>query len=182
MAKGVLIFETLAAEFERAKMTCLLIGGFAVNHYQVSRQTNDIDFLTTEEDFRKILGPLKKLEYEEFHRGETFVWLRSRRPAWMIVDFMFVGPPTFERMLREGEKIKFEGTEWVVPSLEHLIALKLHAIKNNSDRELRDMLDIVDLIKSNKFEVRTDRFKALCLKHGTQEIYEKVLRWLRIQF
>ena len=182
MEKEASIFDILAAEFKQAKISCILIGGFAVNCYQVSRYTSDIDFLTTEEDYAKIFKSLKRREYEEFHRGKNFVRLKSRRPEWMILDFMFVDRMTFDRMLREGQKKNFMGSEWIVPSLEHLIALKLHTIKNNPDRELRDLLDIVDLIKVNQLEVHTDRFKALCLKHGTQEIYEKILGWVKRQF
>ena len=68
------------------------------------------------------------------------------------------------------------GRKFTVPSVEHLIALKLHSIKNNPKlRENKDMADIVELIGVNKIEVRKDSFRDLCLKYGNKELYDKIL-------
>jgi len=48
------VFHLVSDVFRKAGVDTVLIGGFAVNHYKVTRQTIDIDFLCTKEDFDKI--------------------------------------------------------------------------------------------------------------------------------
>lgn len=63
----------------------------------------------------------------------------------------------------------------MVPSVNTLIALKLHALKNNFKlRENKDLSDIIELIRINKISYKTKEFKELCLKFGTEEIYQKI--------
>jgi hypothetical protein len=63
-----------------------------------------------------------------------------------------------------------------VPCLNHLIALKLHAIKYNPKiREYRDLPDIIELIRINKINTKDVEFKNLCLKYGREELYNKIL-------
>jgi hypothetical protein len=64
----------------------------------------------------------------------------------------------------------------MVPSLSHLIALKLHSIKYNPKLRLtRDLPDIINLIRINELNHKNPDFKELCLKFGTEEIYNKIL-------
>lgn len=37
------------------------------------------------------------------------------------------------------------------------------------------MLDIIELIKVNKVDVKNAEFKELCLKYGSEEFYQKIL-------
>ena len=79
-------------------------------------------------------------------------------------------------IMSEGEQLKIAGQKFTVPSLHHLIALKLHAIKNNPKIRLtRDLPDIVNLIRINELNVKNEKFKELCLKYGTEDIYHKIL-------
>jgi hypothetical protein len=45
------------------------------------------------------------------------------------LDLMFVAPSTFEQFWTASEKREFGGTTASVPSLDHLLALKLHVLK-----------------------------------------------------
>jgi hypothetical protein len=49
------IFHLIADIFKKTQVSCVLIGGFAVNYYKATRHTADVDFLVTEEDFAKAL-------------------------------------------------------------------------------------------------------------------------------
>ena len=69
---------------------CVLIGGFAINHYRVTRQTADVDFLITKEGFDKIVGLLEKAGYKKVLLQENFAQLQSSRLSLLDVDFMFV--------------------------------------------------------------------------------------------
>ena len=56
---------------------------------------------------------------------------------------------------------------------------ELHeAAAATSLRFLKDRDDVAHLILVNRVDVHADWFKQLCLKHGTQEIYEQCLRFV----
>jgi len=159
---------------------CVLIGGFAINHYRVTRQTADVDFLITKEDFDKIVGFLEKAGYKKALFQENFAQLESSRLSLLDVDFMFVDKDTLNKIIKEGDKIKIVGQTFTVPSLYHLIALKLHSIKHNSKvRFFKDFPDIINLIRINEIDIQDKKFKQMCCKYGTEELYKKIVETLK---
>jgi len=171
------IFHFISTEFEKAKIAYVLIGGFAVNYYGVTRQTADVDFLITKKDFSKALKLLKRAGYKQGFTQEVFARLEDSKSYLMDVDFMFVDEETLRQIIEDGKKIEIAGKRFIVPSLNHLIALKLHSLKFNPKiREFKDFPDIINLLRINKVNVRTDQFRELCLKYGTKELYHKILK------
>lgn len=178
MEKYANAFELLASEFEQAGISVILVGGFAVNLYKVTRSTKDIDFLIPEEDYEKARAVLQEAGYKELKHDKIFARLVADFIAPSEVDLLFTDPQTFKTVLKEGREVTLSGKRFRLPSLEHLIALKLHAIKcNPPSRELRDLRDILELVRANEIKVKTERFRNLCLKFGNQEIYEKILSY-----
>lgn len=169
-------FHLVLDVFSKAGIPCVLIGGFAVNYYKVTRQTADIDFLIADDATEKISGLFKNEGYQLDYAQEAFARLKSNREYLMDLDFMFVDKETLDKIIKAGREVKIAGCKFVVPSLEHLIALKLHSVKCNPKlRENKDMPDIIGLIRVNKVEVKNDEFKNLCLKYGTAELYQQIL-------
>jgi hypothetical protein len=170
-------FHLLSDISKKTGVSLVLIGGFAVNYYKFTRQTCDVDFLITEEDFQRILELLEVSGYKIDYRQEVFVRLISdKRPLLMDIDFMFVDEETLAKIIKDSQKATIAGCEFIVPSLAHLIALKLHAVKYNPKLRLaKDIPDIINLIRINKMDVKNGKFKELCLKYGTQEFYQKIL-------
>jgi len=170
------VFHLIAQIFEKTGVSGVLIGGFAVNYYKVTRQTADVDFLITEDDFGKISGLLEKDGYKKDYIQEVFARFKSDRLYLMDLDFMFVDRGTLDKIINSGKEISIAGQKFIIPCVEHLIALKLHSLKHNPKlREYKDMLDIIELIKVNKVDVKGAEFKELCLKYGTEEFYQKIL-------
>lgn len=174
------IFHLISDLTHAEGVPCVLIGGFAVNHYKVARQTADVDFLITKEDFDRILVSLEKAGYKKDLTQENFIQLKSSHLSLMDIDFMFVDQETLTKIAKEGETLKIAGQEFIVPSLYHLIALKLHSIKYNPKIRLnKDFPDIINLIRINEVNIQDKKFKELCLKYGTQELYRKILETLK---
>lgn len=173
------VFNLIATEFKKAGIDYVLIGGFAVNAHHFSRFTEDIDFMITEEDAPKVAQLLKNLNFELFHEHKNFTrWKASSIYSNVLVDLVFTNRITLTKVLQEGLETTVEGCLMRVPSLEHLLAMKLHAIKQQPERrEHKDWLDIIELITVNKVDVRADRFKELCLKVGTPELYKRILKY-----
>lgn len=169
------IFDLLAKEFKKANIPFVLIGGFAVNYYKVSRFTGDVDILIDERNFKKVLPLLEQAGYKEVTKQHLFARFVNDDLNFMDLDLMFVDEKTFSGILREGKEVEIEGRKMVVPSLNHLVALKLHSLKNNPDhREDPDLKDLARLIQENQVDVAKNDFRELCLKYGTQELYEKI--------
>jgi len=171
------VFHLLSDISKKTGISLVLIGGFAVNHYNYTRQTIDVDSLIKKEDFQKILELLEASGYKVDYSQEAFVRLISdKRPLLLDIDFMFVDEETLAKIIKDSQKTSIAGYEFIVPSLEHLIALKLHAVKYNPKLRLaKDIPDIINLININKIDVKNEKFKELCLKYGTQDLYQKIL-------
>jgi hypothetical protein len=127
------IFHILSRAFKKEKIPCLLIGGFAVNYYHVTRQTLDVDFLTTSEDFKKIRPVLRQAGYRDAYVRKIFVRLDHKSKDMLDLDFLFADHDTLREMIRYGKKIKLAGEVFTIPSLDHLLALKLHALTATPD-------------------------------------------------
>jgi hypothetical protein len=60
------------AEWDRAGLPCLVIGGHALSFYQVSRETADVDLLVNREKRTDWESALARAGYVLFHAGENF--------------------------------------------------------------------------------------------------------------
>lgn len=171
------IFHLISSIFKKANVCSVLIGGFAVNYYKVTRQTVDVDFLINEEDFTKVKTLLEKQGYKVDFTHKVFTRFKSKSNSYLMdIDFMFVDEDTLAKIIASGKKITIAKQEFIVPSLDNLIALKLHSLKYNYKlRENKDLPDIIELIRNNKLNYNSKKFKDLCLKYGTREIYNQIL-------
>lgn len=171
------VFHLLSDISKKTGIPLILIGGFAVNYYKYARQTVDVDFLIKEKDFQKMSDLLKSTGYRLDYSQEVFArFISTNDSIIMDIDFMLIDEETFAKIINESQKIDIVGCEFRVPSLEHLIALKLHAVKYNPKLRLaKDIPDVINLIKINNLDAKSDKFKELCLKYGTQELYQKIL-------
>ena len=62
----------------------------------------------------------------------------------------------------------------------HLLALKCHAIKHgHAGRIVKDAEDVIRLTQNNRLDPNARTVRELFLKHGTEELYEKVRRACR---
>ena len=171
------LFHLFSEVLKRAKIPFVLIGGFAVNFYKFSRTTGDVDFMMTEVGFNQAWPFLEKAGCRLMIRTPLFATLKSDIPPFMLADILFVDEKTIKGVLAKTSEAQVMGEKLQVPSLEHLIALKLHALKNNlAHRESRDLRDIMELVKQHQIDVKTKSFRHLCQTYGTDEIYKKICR------
>ena len=174
--KYATVIDLIADKLKESDIPCVLIGGFAVNAYQVTRQTADIDFLITAEDYPKISRLLQKEGYEEGGVSNVCGQLIGKSPFYWDIDFVFVDKDTLAKIRKDAQKIKIAGKDFLIPSLKHLLALKLHALKNNTERRMaKDWVDIIALVEKANMNVLSPEFKELCLQYGTSDLYDKII-------
>jgi len=173
-------FGMISKACKQTGSTLILIGGQAVGVRGYQRVTLDVDFMITEADYEKLKPAMCAAGYQEVTRTAVAAKLRAESENLVDVDFMFVDTDTFSGIQSESEAETFQEASFLVPKPEHLIALKLHAIKQQPIvRELKDLNDIVELVKANHLDTSAEGFKSLCLKFGTQELYQKILHYTK---
>lgn len=171
-------FHLVARASKKSAVPCVLIGGFAINFYKVTRNTLDVDFLTTKDDFEKIKSALIEAGYAKDFATDVTIRM-SNKKEMLDVDFIIVDDATRSKILKDGKEVDVVGEMLIIPSVEHLIALKLHAIKNNpKNRMWKDLPDIIRLIKMNNIDLKSDKFKNICLKFGNSEIYKNISNFM----
>lgn len=168
------VFSFVAKELSNQHIPCILVGGLAVSAYRPARNTSDIDFLIDQSYIETVIKLIEKLGYTPFQKNENFVRLEVKGSTSPYVDFLLVDKDTFDKMWQEGKKCAMEGLEIMIPSINHLISMKLHAMKNNKRRELKDLLDVLEIVKQNNINIKSVEFKNLCLKYGTEDLYNKI--------
>ncbi len=143
------ILDILTANANEHGLQFIVIGGHAVNAYGERRQTGDLDVLVREADRNGWEDLLISMRYTLFHRHKAFLQFKPPDLEVWPIDIMLVDDKTFDGLFTESQEVNFGGTRDVrIPSVEHLIALKLNALRQvGKERELKDLADIVALMR-----------------------------------
>jgi hypothetical protein len=157
----------------------LVIGGYAVAAHGHTRATFDIDFLVRRADREAWFARLTSAGLSKF--GESTAFAQFSQPQGGDgLDVRFVNDATFEPMWQASEERDFGGQRARVPCLDHLLALKLHALKQAlPHRTAKDAEDVETLIRRNGLDLRNPRYEQLFLKYGNRELYDAFLRIVR---
>ena len=157
----------------------LIIGGYAVGAHGHTRATFDVDFLVRREERNAWFERIQSAGLKLF--GETRAFAQfAQTPEGDGLDLMFVEDATFEQFWQASEDRDFGGAVARVPGLDHLFALKLHALKQSlPHRTSKDAEDVEMLIRRNGINLADPRYEKLFLKYGSREIYDTLVRILR---
>jgi hypothetical protein len=75
---------------------------------------------------------------------------------------MLVQQPTFQAMLAAAREVEILGAPVRIPSLDHLIALKLHALKHGrAHRFLKDFQDIEGLARIGGLDLTAEKVRSV---------------------
>ena len=168
-------FENIISLANQSALPYLLIGGNCVNLYGYARTTFDLDLLINRNGREQWITFWESHSYFTAWEQGAFTRLRSDSNYAYPIDLMTVGSRTFKKF-REQENIQlFNELSIPTPSPLHLIALKLHALQNESrDEENKDLLDIYGIIDSCQINVKDEDFIKTLDKYGSESIIEKI--------
>ena len=173
------VFEKLHKGLVRRQLKVILIGGHALQGYGIVRQTIDIDWLIKENDIPEIKEMMRENGYRLIAETENFLRFHHGEEDILDIDMLVVNDDTFASIHDEGHSIKIADETWPIPSPAHLIALKIHAMKNNPKRQNRDIPDIVEIIRKTGDQVSDEELRRLCQKYGAEDIYQKIKGFLK---
>ena len=93
------------------------------------------------------------------------------------VDFIYVTGETSRRLFGgRGATLRFGERELPVPRAEHIVAMKVHAMKNDPGRALREMADIGFLLKLPGID--EEEVRGYFESAGLREKYDEIRRSL----
>ena len=158
----------------------LVIGGYAVAAHGHTRATFDVDFLIRRTDQDAWKAKARTIGMQIQAESNTFIQFRPIKEGTNPLDLMIVADEIFVKLRADAEQKKFGSAEALVPSLDHLIALKLHVLKQGlAHRTYKDAEDVEMLVRRNKLDITQLKYEELFLKYGSREIYETFVRILR---
>ena len=165
-------FKLVTDFFEREKFDYAVIGAFALCAHGYTRATKDVDFISRIEYQGKIIGYLESLGFETLHRSSGFS-NHLRSVGATRIDIMYVEGETARAIFSSVSKMKvLEDLSLPVISLDHLIALKLFAIKNEPGRKLKELSDIKELSRIGSIDAAT--LRELFKKYGQEKYYHEI--------
>ena len=169
------VFRLLIDFFEKARVDYALIGAFALKAYGYVRATQDVDFLVGYRDQDKIIRYLESsLGYETIYRSSGYSNHVHRLSGLGRIDFVYVKGATAESIFAETRRLLIlDDLMLPVVKPEHLVALKVFAMKNNPDRALREMADIKELLSLPGLD--TEEVRRYFEKHGQMERYHEII-------
>ena len=175
------LLRTIALKADEAGLQFLIIGGYAVMAHGFVRATDDLDLLAQAGQRNEWPRLLQGMGMTVYRDGPTFLQFHPAPGDRLPVDVMFVTDDVFSR-LQAGAERRSVGTVPVgVVSLHHLIALKCHAIRNAENKRgnlriVKDTDDLIHLVKLNSVDLNAPEIRAIILRHGTDELYQKLQR------
>ena len=171
------VFESVGKLGGQLGLPVLLIGGHAVNFYGYNRTTLDVDFLIAVDSFPAWRSGLESIGYKWIGQTENFVRLEPVDPALFPMDVMLVAPETFQKLYAERVECRIGTALLSLPKPLHLIALKLHAMKNPERlRQGKDLLDILNLVSLCQIDIEGQEFQGILDRYANEEIKNLVLR------
>lgn len=169
----VAVLNDIIPFFEEREIRFAVIGGVGLGGYGMTRATVDLDFVVDSGAQDEFVRFLESLGYRTLHRSTGHSNHQHPEPERGGVDVVYVREPTSGTLFEATRSLEGpDGLKVPVPRPEHLIAMKIVAMKNDPKRTYQDMADIrflLDLQGVDRDEVRT-QFE----KHGLGERYREL--------
>jgi Nucleotidyl transferase AbiEii toxin, Type IV TA system len=153
------VLEKLAEFFEERGYPFALIEGIGLAAYGLTRTTLDLDLVVDASAQEEIVRYLESLVYETLYRSTGYSNHEHSSPELGRVDLVYVRGDTSRKLFEAARVTQGPGKRPIrVPSPEHLIAMKVVAMKNDPSRTYQDMADIQFLLRMpgiDRSEVRS---------------------------
>jgi hypothetical protein len=163
---------TLFAEvFERENIRYAIVGGLAIHAWGRSRSTQDIDFVVDGAEQQRVIALARSLGYETLQVNQGYSNHEHPSADFGRVDFIYVYGSTADKLFEGAtNRIIAGGTSIPVPRAEHLVAMKVVAMKNNHMRVLIDSPDVSYLMSLPGVDLA--EIRDYFVRHGLLTIYD----------
>jgi hypothetical protein len=141
-------YGQVAAFLEERGFPLAVVGGLGLHAYGITRATFDLDLITEAAVQGDLVVFLERDGYETLHRSAAYSNHLHREPEGGRLDFIYVDQETSRRLFAGCRPLlTLGGRRALVPRPEHLVAMKVQAMKNDPSRALQDMADVQALLR-----------------------------------
>ncbi|MFN8091103.1 MAG: hypothetical protein U0599_02525 [Vicinamibacteria bacterium] len=141
-------FDRVAGLLEARGASLAVVGGLGLHAYGITRATQDLDVVTESAAQDALVAFLEGEGYETLHRSAFYSNHLHPEPSSGRFDFIYVDPETARRLFPTCRPLLQLGTRRaLVPRPEHLVAMKVQAIRNDPARALQDLADVLALLR-----------------------------------
>jgi predicted nucleotidyltransferase len=165
--------RALDAQLRNAGICYAMIGGIAVNMHGFIRATRDLDVMLLAEDAEAMHRLLSDMGYEPIDRRPD---IASYVRGTMRVDVLFAHRPISRGLLEARRETDFHGMKVPAISLEGLIGLKVQAFSDDPQRRLRDLTDMIELMKINRDHLDLDEIRSYFRLFEREALLDDILR------
>lgn len=155
------------------KFRAAVIGGVALSAYGNPRMTLDLDVATEASAQEALIAFMESHGFVTLHRSSGYS--NHRHPTRGRVDFMYVSGQTADRLFASATELPGPGGQPIpVPKPEHLIAMKVQAMRDDPQRVLQDLVDIAYLLQVDG--VDREEAREYFVRAGLEERWHELTR------
>jgi hypothetical protein len=167
------LIALLRPHFEATGARWMLAGGFAVAAWGSARTTLDLDLVVDDAARGALLARIVSEGFEVFNDTDGFTNLEHPDPALGRLDLLWVEGSTSDRLFSAAvPRTGPDGLPVLVPAPEHLVSMKVKAIKNKPIRVFRDSEDLRVLL--NRPEIDQTQARETFERNGLLELYNRL--------
>ena len=150
-----------------------VIGGVALAGYGHPRLTLDLDIVTEAAAQDALVDMMESQGFVTLHRSAGYSNHRHPDRIRGRVDFMYVRDETSDRLFASAKDLPGPGGQSMpVPKPEHLIAMKVQAIKDAPERMWQDLADIGFLVRIDG--VDREEVRGYFVRAGLEEKWREL--------
>lgn len=152
-----------------------VIGGVALAAYGHLRMTLDLDLVTDVSAQATLIAFMESRGFVTLHRSSGYSNHRHPDRDRGRVDFMYVRDETADRLFACVKALPGPGGRLIpVPKPEHLIAMKVQAMRDAPERAGQDLVDIAYLLHIDG--VHRDEVRGYFVRAGLEERWNELTR------
>ena len=166
-------FRDIETELASRNIPLAVVGGIALAAYGHPRSTLDLDLVTDGDEQRQVLDVLTGLGFQTLHQSTGYSNHLHPDPARGRVDVLYVRDATRDAIVAGLRSLPGPGGMPIpVPRPEHLIAMKIHAIRHDPARVWQDMADIAYLVRLDGID--RDEVRGYFVKSGLEDKWREL--------
>ena len=170
---AVRLLGVLRPHLEASGARWMLAGGFALAAWGSTRATADLDLVVVDGAKAALLPRLAGEGFETLFDSEGFTNLLHPDPALGRLDLIWVEGETSRILFAAARERAIPGGPTVpVPAPEHLVEMKVRAIRNRPMRVFRDAEDLRVLLGLEGID--QDAARDAFVRAGLAELWERL--------
>ena len=154
----VKVYDQLAGFLEERTFPHAVVGGLGLHAYGHSRATFDLDLVTVQAARSAVVDWLESLGYETLHSSSGYSNHQHAEPEMGGLDLVYVDEETAALLFPScSRRLRLGARQAPVPRAEHLVAMKVRAMRNDPSRLVQDLADVQHLLQlpeTDRSEVR----------------------------